>query len=568
LQSMEPETKREPPFDFKTNLSALFRGKNHFAVPNYQRAYSWEVEKQVSQFIQDIQEHPQGIKQYHFGHFLFENDRVVDSKFWVIDGQQRMTTFFIFLCALRNVIRESENYSDIGNAIDQTYLRNPDVDLRMETVDYDSTYFRNVLINGLKDVSETRSRVRISEAYYYFVKIINQSGVNNAIQWKDLLENAKVTTDVVDDKSEAVQIFAFQNDRGKHLSNLEKLKAYLMLQVYTNETITNSRFVIKAIEDHFVDIYKALEKFNLIEEDQLLNFHTVAFLSVGETSLERVKSKLGKVGKHEQEGWIRAFVSELKTSCFNTLKIQQKLHGDTFLGDVLCLDTPNAYPLLLKLFHYNDDDRNLENILRLTSVILFRMKFSMGKYYSNYLPQIANEYGGDVKGLFNRLMHHALNGFKSYWTFESDFHACLDGDYHYWPMTRYLLWQYENSLRVGVNENKIPYSEFANFYGGNLRMETTIDHWLAQHPDGFVHEPEMVQKYVNNIGNLVLAPRARNSSDNNSLPFERDTQSPLISRQLLEKDKNNWGKEQIKQRQAVISAFAKAYWDPRSINMV
>ena len=62
-----------------TNISAMLSGKS-IAVPNYQRAYSWETDltdknqKQVNTFLSDLQDYvnSQTSTPYYFGHFLFE----------------------------------------------------------------------------------------------------------------------------------------------------------------------------------------------------------------------------------------------------------------------------------------------------------------------------------------------------------------------------------------------------------------------------------------------------------------------------------------------------------------
>ena len=86
---------------------------NKIFVPTYQRAYSWETEfdkskppKQVNVFLSDLEDYnkSQTNSKYYFGHFLFEEKS--DSKFGVIDGQQRLTTITIFLSALFSRLEE------------------------------------------------------------------------------------------------------------------------------------------------------------------------------------------------------------------------------------------------------------------------------------------------------------------------------------------------------------------------------------------------------------------------------------------------------------------------------
>ncbi|MCL2511829.1 MAG: DUF262 domain-containing protein, partial [Bacteroidales bacterium] len=89
-----------------TTIKRMLAG-NEIFVPAYQRAYSWDTEfdknktpKQVNEFLSDLEEYNKSEtkSKYYFGHFLFEEKS--DTKFGVVDGQQRLTTIMIFLSAL------------------------------------------------------------------------------------------------------------------------------------------------------------------------------------------------------------------------------------------------------------------------------------------------------------------------------------------------------------------------------------------------------------------------------------------------------------------------------------
>ena len=109
------------------------------------------------------------------------------------------------------------------------------------------------------------------------------------------MESAKITTDTVSDKAEATQLFTFQNDRGKKLTNLEKLKALLMLQVYLS--CKGLQRLIPMMKSHllkeFERIYLNLEKIDVADEDQILEYHTIAFLPTV-TMGSRLKKELGR----------------------------------------------------------------------------------------------------------------------------------------------------------------------------------------------------------------------------------------------------------------------------------
>jgi hypothetical protein len=556
----------------KTTISDIFSPrKSCFAVPNYQRAFSWEVgedeDKQVPQFLTDLKEHPANVPQYHLGHFLFEQDTTDRNKFRIIDGQQRMTTVVILMSCIYKRLRAEPGWEKEATNLYNEYLKNTDEQQKFQTVDYDNNYFINIIIENRSDKVDTKSRHRLLEAANYFQKEISKAAIHTVIHWKNLVENAKITTDTVEDKAEATQIFTFQNDRGKELTNLEKLKAYLMLQIYLSCKTSGAdpNAAISYVEREFECIYKSLEKIEVVDENQVLNYHTTAFVALAGTAMERIKQSFAKQEVYNQQKWIKDFAVSLKQSFEHTILIQQMRNEFSYVPDVLHLDTPNVFPLLLKLFHFHEPNDEIEKLIRLAEIILFKCKYTTGNYYSNYLPNLALEYMGDTAALRKRLLYYSKKGFKEYWNFENDFIHYLEGDNHYFGLTRYLLWKYENNLRKEVKEPSILFPEFSNLYGNNLKFETTIDHWTPQNPYEIDYEQEFNQKYLHNIGNMVLSTRSRNASDSNDLPEGRSTVSILISRQRLEPYKGNWGKEQIKNRQLQIVEFAKDYWNPDNI---
>jgi uncharacterized protein with ParB-like and HNH nuclease domain len=94
-------------------IGTLLQNRNRFCVPIYQRRYVWAKSKQWEPFWQDIRtkaiERLAG-RQRRFSHFM--GAVVLESRakpsvkqvpsFQVVDGQQRLTTFQVFLTAARH----------------------------------------------------------------------------------------------------------------------------------------------------------------------------------------------------------------------------------------------------------------------------------------------------------------------------------------------------------------------------------------------------------------------------------------------------------------------------------
>ena len=78
--------------------------RGEFKIPIYQRPYTWSKDN-VSQLFEDFVEHSESDSQmaYYLGQFVFvklENEQFIS----ILDGQQRITTLYIFVIALKNYL--------------------------------------------------------------------------------------------------------------------------------------------------------------------------------------------------------------------------------------------------------------------------------------------------------------------------------------------------------------------------------------------------------------------------------------------------------------------------------
>ena len=92
------------------SISSAF--KDHYIVPDYQREYVW-TDEQVEQLMADLLDayNTDNKKAYFLGTIVTYDS---GSQFELIDGQQRLTTFFVLLCAIKkfyvNCGKKKKNY--------------------------------------------------------------------------------------------------------------------------------------------------------------------------------------------------------------------------------------------------------------------------------------------------------------------------------------------------------------------------------------------------------------------------------------------------------------------------
>lgn len=575
--------------DNQTTIGRLF-GEDmiSFIIPSYQRAYSWRVGKdgrigQVEMYLNDIIDQPDS-SNYFLGHYLFE--KTPRNRYELIDGQQRLTTTVIFMSCLVKELRkrgiESFEYNNIQYATEQIYERylQPRYgNQKFETVSEDSSFFNRVIIkcDGDYNKIETgrKSEQRIREAILFFEKKMSATTKDETLyKWFYVIDNAIITTFVLSGESAkltATQIFAFQNDRGLGLTTLEKLKAFLMHQIYRNNT-TNAISNIHSIEAKFASIYTYVERLET-KEDTVLGYHCSAFLSSYDSPLEAIKESL--LCTNDKTKWINDFTSELCRSYSLMCEIENTWHlFNSLISDVCILDKADSMPLVLKLCHYNSNGTNIknnpaiDNALKLVEKILFKMTYTLGDYRTNNLISIAKNYKPDgYENLLSELTDKCIHGFQQYWDFNGN---CLRyftvNKYHYYRELRYVLYKYENYLRVKACQPLLSPDECTNVFR-DVSVSNTLDHITPQTPDFTEYSEEFCNNYLNNIGNLSLFTWGNNASKKNHNPADNDVMEMYNSifyshKEIYEtlKREKQWGERQIEERRDKIVTFIKENW--------
>lgn len=252
------------------SLKSIFKDRI-FKIPDYQRGYAWR-ERQLKDFWEDIVNLPSdrfhytGLlslkqvskKDYESENWIAErwliNDRAF-KPFHVVDGQQRLTTFVIFINEILNLIRfipENTEKSDseiyIGTysikQIREEYLviqRPPQFITNTYKFGYERDnpsfkYLRHRVL-GEPDggsITETFYTLNLENAKRFF-----KDNLENYYRTYGILEIEalfrKVTQNLmfnlheIEDDFDVFVAFETMNNRGKRLSNLELLKNRLIL---------------------------------------------------------------------------------------------------------------------------------------------------------------------------------------------------------------------------------------------------------------------------------------------------------------------------------------------------
>ena len=100
--------------EIKAQVHSIAKLKDYFfVVPDYQREYVWKVDDQVEQFLADIDNEFEPGAREQSSYFIVSIIIVKNaSRYEVIDGQQRLTTIVISMCAIRDVMKSYHHLLD------------------------------------------------------------------------------------------------------------------------------------------------------------------------------------------------------------------------------------------------------------------------------------------------------------------------------------------------------------------------------------------------------------------------------------------------------------------------
>ena len=296
--------KRGKKMETSTTIKKML-ANNQIVVPAYQRAYSWDTEpgkenspKQVNTFLSDLADYIQSATTYpyYFGHFLFEEKS--DDKYAVIDGQQRLTTIAIFLSALFRRLKRIRPLSETEQVAFEDLIKRKST-YRLETVDYDNLFFKDYVIDQTRIAKTglaTESEKRIAAAFDFFVAQFENKEEAYLLKMLDAVQNASCTTHPIKNESEAVQMFIFQNNRGKRPSHLESIKAQFMFYIHLHGG-QEKEALIKEIKERFEKIYQSISsiEYRMREDDVLVYTQRVYFNSLLEgKAVEKINKLLSE----------------------------------------------------------------------------------------------------------------------------------------------------------------------------------------------------------------------------------------------------------------------------------
>ena len=554
-------------------MGDLFDQNERLRIPSYQRRYSWE-EEQFTDLWRDLDNiGPDGT--HFFGTIVFMSGTHVaggTNEIDIVDGQQRITTVSILLCAIRDHLRETYDEDDIAQRVESIdenlWIVNRDGEkqgMRLNLGNLDRESYQS-LVNGY--INEIKNG-KIKTAYEFFRDQLNTecSGLDDVKEIHDrILDQLIYVSITAKGHSEAYQLFETMNNRGLSLSPIDLMKNYLLMRAANRATADEDR-----VENLWGDIIKNLDSLSDVNNPGVTFFRqyfmSSSILGIHEKITTKKLYDPTFIKTIDRADDIETLLEDIreKSSLFCKLlqqDIDQFSPSENSEVNRLLRDSQivsiTPFTFFLRAFSESEDVDLLKEIIQTSNALLIRR-------------QICDRNTGPHDTIFNHLSQNAfestdplgyINGYL-----ESEGRFPNDDQFK----RHFTQEDFSRSDRTKYILSKIEEDHFG--HGGKevvqSRYQVHIEHILPTYPgknltrlwlEPFEISDDEHDDFKKKIGNLTLLEEDPNiSASNRSLEkkqeyYSENTTDFKMTHEL--QDKERWGIPEIEARSEDLAEIA------------
>lgn len=516
-------------------LNNIFNTLNFFRIPIYQRGYSWE-DSQLKDFWNDIDNLTNNEHNHYMGMIGVErlNDNKKEFEKWdnydnakypsnnhnfyhIVDGQQRLLTIIILISVIKNFMDKDDEewfrptpeniegqyiFKQISKNSKPFYYLGYEVDTLSNNCLVQNIFNEDII--GLDKNKYTANMLRAKKIFGEELDKLKSNG-ENQFQKKlkkiyDIL-TTRLQFDFNEFRAEEISmIFETMNDRGKPLSNLEKLKNRL---IYLT-TILKEKGLISQIDKTWADVYQYLgrfENYTSDKDDFFLRNHWIMYKNYDKKESEFYKKEIfdqeytvkNALQKNIDKNKIQEYSVSIQRSIEYWFYIYNPQHTENKIKDIEILALLNKLnyigfksfpPIILAAFIKNEPNVKIIRLLEIIEkhiFLLFYISFrraDIGSY--NFYSKASRYYTNDFKSIEDITYDIEFN-----WTYgldrekdETAGYIDANGFYSYmrelfvrekrygfysWSSKigiKYFLMEYELFLNKNLDPAQIDYSEY------------------------------------------------------------------------------------------------------------
>ncbi|MDU0882094.1 MAG: DUF262 domain-containing protein, partial [Streptococcus salivarius] len=260
-------SKFQPPV--RSGLLDFLKNSNgcQFVIPVYQRNYTWTAKKEVKQYLDDLKSVLIGEYSNHFLGIIIYMDTPLDfatREFSVIDGQQRLTTTFLILYAIKAIMKEKEATDAINN-LEGQFLTNPfasndRIKYKLKPLVADDDVYQFIVKDKVDQIENKESKIYKNYTYILdYIRDLNKSHDYNQILLA--LNELYVVCIPLSSDDNAQKIFESINATGVKLTASDLIRNFLLMDLDSEKQ-----------EKYYRDYWMKLEKYLSDDARKLENF--------------------------------------------------------------------------------------------------------------------------------------------------------------------------------------------------------------------------------------------------------------------------------------------------------
>lgn len=500
----------------ETTLNKLLNTSRQFIVPIFQRNYSWQKSQYEQLWFDILRASKFKEKQNHFIGSIVYIDMGTPAgrpqQLLLIDGQQRLTTISILLCAIKDYVQKFNLETKLINLakIKNQFLYNSDeIDedrykLLLNVQDKE-TYIK-LIDNIIFTVNKPATNIiKCYEFFYERIEdFIKQYGQIDEI-YAGIFKLSLVSISLDKDSDNPQMIFESMNSTGKDLSQTDLLRNYLLMDLTPEKQTRLYKTYWKPMEELFgEDIYKNdVNKFDYFIRDFLILKSDTGYICKINNVYENFK-RYYLDNNCEKFAVLRDLFTYAKYyACIDLLQENDdelKLYWQEFKK----LDSHVVYPFLLKL--YDDYSRQIlikEDFKKILQVVIsYLWRRAICEIPTNSLSKtFATLYQAVDKDDYVNSVIKAFVFKSSYKRFPSDYEVrekLQTKDIYHFRLRKYLLEALENYY------HKEPIDLNTANYTIEHIMPQNIEHNLSWQQMLGEDWQEVHSLYLHSLGNLTI----------------------------------------------------------------
>lgn len=500
----------------ETTLNKLLNTSRQFIVPIFQRNYSWQKSQYEQLWFDILRASKFKEKQNHFIGSIVYIDMGTPAgrpqQLLLIDGQQRLTTISILLCAIKDYVQKFNLETKLINLakIKNQFLYNSDeIDedrykLLLNVQDKE-TYIK-LIDNTIFTVNKPATNIiKCYEFFYERIEdFIKQYGQIDEI-YAGIFKLSLVSISLDKDSDNPQMIFESMNSTGKDLSQTDLLRNYLLMDLTPEKQTRLYKTYWKPMEELFgEDIYKNdVNKFDYFIRDFLTLKSDTGHICKINNVYENFK-RYYLDNNCEKFAVLKDLFTYAKYyACIDLLQENDdelKLYWQEFKK----LDSHVVYPFLLKLY----DDYSCQILIKedfkkiLQVVISYLWRRAICEIPTNSLSKtFATLYQAVDKDDYVNSIIKAFVFKSSYKRFSSDYEVrekLQTKDIYHFRLRKYLLEALENYY------HKEPIDLNTANYTIEHIMPQNIEHNLSWQQMLGENWQEVHSLYLHTLGNLTI----------------------------------------------------------------